>query len=397
MRKFSATYIIPGNQPPLKYGILICENDGTIIDLIDTGGVLKEQAGLEYHSGIIIPGLINAHCHLELSHLKGLIPPHTGLAVFLGYIHNLRNAAPETIESAVRKAEFQMEAAGIRALGDVSNSLLTLEIKQKSKLYYHTFAEAFGFHPSRAEKAYQLAVTVQELFTQSGLQASVSPHSAFSVSEELFLKISDKVKAGKSIISVHNQESREEDLFFRESSGPLANHFENNLLIDISKWNPSLKNSLEYLLHHIPAPNQLLLVHNTYTTENDINILKTLRDPANTFLVLCPNSNLYIESQLPPVMLFRQENMNICIGTDSLASNSSLSVLQEMITLQENFPGLKLHELVTWGCLNGARALQIDNLYGSFETGKKPGINLITGADLQKLKLTPASRIKVLQ
>lgn len=114
----------------------------------------------------------------------------------------------------------------------------------------------------------------------------------------------------------------------------------------------------------------------------------------NTFFVLCPNSNLYIENQLPPVSLFRGENLNICIGTDSLASNHSLSVLDELITIQKNFPEIGVDELLEWACLNGAKALKVDDKFGSFETGKNPGVNLITGIDFKTMKLTEKSKVK---
>ncbi|HKL31088.1 MAG TPA: amidohydrolase family protein, partial [Tangfeifania sp.] len=124
--------------------------------------------------------------------------------------------------------------------------------------------------------------------------------------------------------------------------------------------------------------------------------LKSLRNPENTFLVLCPNSNLYIENRLPDVTLFRKNNLNICLGTDSLASNSRLSVLNEMITLQQYFPEISLEEMIKWATFNGARALQTKSRFGSFETGKKPGVNLITGADLKNLKLTSKCKVKKL-
>jgi aminodeoxyfutalosine deaminase len=396
VRKIAATYIFPGNQPPLKYGILICENDGTVIEVVDTGGKLYEQAGLEYYSGIIVPGFVNAHCHLELSHLKGKIPHHTGLPGFLGYINQLRNAPSETIETAAKKADSEMKTSGIAAAGDISNSDLTLQIKRHSNIYYHTFAEAFGFMPSRAEKAFMLAEDVQKLFVNAGLPSTVTAHSPYAVSETLFRMIADKALQEECILSVHNQESMAELELLRQGTGPLADHYTNHLLLDISHWKPTVQNPMEYLLQCIPVNNQLLLVHNTYTSQNDISLLKKYREDFNTFIIICPNSNLYIENRLPPVMLFKEENLNICIGTDSLASNDNLSVLQEMIILQQHFPQIKLEELIHWGCLNGAKALNIDDRFGSFEKGKKPGINLITGADLQNLQLAPTCRVKAL-
>jgi cytosine/adenosine deaminase-related metal-dependent hydrolase len=396
VRKISATYIFPGNRPPLKNGILICEDDGTVIDLIDTSGQLHEQAGMEQYSGILVPGFVNAHCHLELSHLKGKIPEKTRLGRFLGFINKLRNLQEEDFEEAIKKADFTMKHAGIVAVGDVSNSYTSLETKRNSKIKYHTFVEAFGFHPSRAEKAFAFAEFVESMFREFDLPTSITPHSPYSVSEGLFLKIRDKALVENSILSVHNQESRDEVLFFKDGSGDIAHHISEILKIDISYWKPTLKSPLEFTLSFIPKENPLLLVHNTFTSPEDIQFLKSRRKMENTFLVLCPNANLYIENQLPPVSLFQKEKLNICLGTDSLASNDSLSILKEMIVLQNSFPEITLQNLVEWGSMNGARALGLNDFLGSLEPGKKPGINLITGVDMKNLILTSKSKVKVL-
>lgn len=397
MRKISATYILPGNRPPLKNGILVCDDDGKILDLIDTAGYVKEEAGLEYYSGILVPGFVNTHCHLELSHLKGKIPEKKGLGEFIGNINKLRNLEVEdTAESAIRKADRQLFAEGVVAVGDISNSLSSLETKHQSKIYYHTFVEAFGFHFSRAERAFDFACFTEDIFHENQLAASVVPHSAYSVSEPLFRKIKEKATAEKSLLSIHNQESEAEQQFFRDGTGPIAHHLQNNLGLNISHWKPTSENSLERILNYLPKENQLLLVHNTFTGESDIKKLKLQRKTDNTFLVLCPNSNLYIENKLPDVPLFRKHELNICLGTDSLASNHKLSILNEMISLQQNFPEVSLEELVKWATLNGACALKIECRFGSFATGKKPGINLIIGTDLKNLKLTSKSKVKKL-
>ena len=135
-------------------------------------------------------------------------------------------------------------------------------------------------------------------------------------------------------------------------------------------------------------------IHNTFMEKKDLAELRKNRSLDNTFFVLCPNSNLYIENELPPVDLFKEENVNICLGTDSLASNHQLSILAEMITVQRFFPLVSLGELIKWGSLNGARALKLEDQFGSFEPGKKPGVNLVTGLDLNNLRLTGNSRVK---
>lgn len=394
VRKIAATYIFSNYQPPIKNGILICEDDGTIAEVVDTGGNIPERAGLEFYSGILVPGFINAHCHLELSHLWKKIPEKKGIGDFIGNINRLRNEETENIETEMQKADRRMWAAGIAAVGDISNSILSLNIKKSSKIFYHTFIETFGFHPDRAERAFEWAKFVQQEFKENKLEATVVPHSPYSVSAPLFQKIREKAEAEKSILSIHNQESPAEAQFYKDGTGPIAKHLQYNLGIDISHWKPSGKSSLVSVLEYLPKNNPLLLVHNTFTQKQNLVELERLRELKKTHFVLCPSSNLYIENQLPPVNLFREEKLNICIGTDSLASNHELSVLEELITLQHYFHEIDLEELFGWSTINGAHALGISDEFGSFEIGKKPGVNLISGIDFRKMKLTETSKVK---
>ena len=394
MRKIAATYIFPGGQPPIKNGILTCSPNGTIIEISGNNEKIGEQAGLEYYSGILVPGFVNAHCHLELSHLKGKIEEKTGIGGFIGKINQLRNQETENIEKTIQAADRIMWAAGTVAVGDISNSTLTIETKRNSKIFYHTFIESFGFHPSRADRAFDIAQFVQFQFKEKGLANCIVPHSPYSVSKPLFEKIKENAIIEKSILTIHNQESESESEFFAHGTGTILNHLQNNLGIDISHWEPTGKSSLVSVLEYLPAENQLLLVHNTFTKQEDLDEIRKMRSPENTFFVLCPNSNIYIENQLPPVSLFREESLNICLGTDSQASNHELSVLSEMITLQLQFPEIKLEELLRWACINGAKALKKEESFGSFEVGKKPGVNLISGIDFKTMKLTEKSRIK---
>ena len=190
MRKIAATYIFPGNLPPIKNGILTCTEDGTIID-ITVSENLGEQSGLEYYSGILAPGFVNTHCHLELSHLKEKIEEKTGIGGFIGKINELRNQETENPEKAIQVADRKMWAAGTAAVGDISNSNLSIDTKKNSKIFYHTFIESFGFHPSRAERAFDYAQFVQFQFKTAGLSNSIVPHSPYSVSKPLFQKIKE--------------------------------------------------------------------------------------------------------------------------------------------------------------------------------------------------------------
>lgn len=393
MRKIAATYVFPGTTSPIKNGILICDDDGTIIEILERGDSFREEAAVEFYSGILVPGFVNAHCHLEFSHLHNKIEKHIGFSGFLEKINQLRGE-PADKEKAMQIADRKMWAAGIAAVGDVSNSDLSLSVKQKSKITYHTFVEVFGFHPTRAERAFVKAEQVLESFVKANLSASIVPHSPYSVSHKLFGRVQHHAKEKGGLFSIHNQESKAETEFFLSGKGAISKHFSDNLKLDTQHFIPSGKSSLQSILEYLPKENQLLLVHNIQTRKEDIEVLKQYRSLANTYFVLCPNSNLYIENELPPVDLFREEKMQICLGTDSLASNTELSILQEMLTIQQIFPTISLEELISWACINGAKALNISTAFGSFEKGKKPGVNLITGIDFKTMKLTPKAKVK---
>ncbi|WP_321368828.1 TatD family hydrolase [uncultured Draconibacterium sp.] len=393
MRKIAATYIFPGTASPIKNGILVCDDAGTIIEILDRGDTFREEAGVEFYSGILVPGFVNAHCHLEFSYLLNKIEKHIGFSGFLKEINQLRNE-PADKEKVMQNADRKMWAAGIAAVGDVSNTDLSLTVKQKSKNYYHTFVEVFGFHPLRAERAFSKAIEVIDLFDKANLSVSIVPHSPYSVSHELFEKVQNYAQEKGRPFSIHNQESKAETEFFLTAESDISKHFIDNLNLDTTHWEPTGKSSLQSIIQYLPKENRLLLVHNTHTQKQDIDALKRYRKLENTFFVLCPNSNLYIANELPPVDLFRQEKLQICLGTDSLASNTELSILQEMLTIQQNFPEVPLEELLLWACINGAKALNLSNTFGSFENGKKPGVNLITGIDFKTMKLTPDTKVK---
>jgi len=392
--KFAAHYIFTGNGKVYKNGIVVTEKDGTIKEVIDTGGQLPEKANVKFYSGVIVPGFVNAHCHLELSHLRNTFPEKTGMAGFLSRIVKQREIQEDLIKEAARIADAEMQRNGIVAVGDIANNPLAFETKKSSSIQYHTFIEALGFSPARADAAFEYITLLQKKALELGLNASVVPHAPYSISEQLFRKIGQLALEQDAILTMHNQESKEENELYQTGKGKIAKHIRTNLGIDLKSFHPTGKNSLESVLPFLPASSQLLLVHNTFTGKEELDWLHANRDEGKTSLVLCPNSNLFIEDRLPDVELLRSNGLSICLGTDSLSSNHSLSVLDEMITLHQHFPDIPFGELVQWATGNGAKALRMDEQLGTIAPGKKPGLNLITGMDLQELKLLPGSRVK---
>ena len=222
MKRISATYIYTGKSI-LKKAIIEIDDKGKIINIIDTKGEIKEQESLEYYNGVIVPGFINAHCHLELSHMKGIINSETvnGLPDFIDQIISKRNF-PEDLPERIRKADREMRTKGIVAVGDISNTDDSFAIKRKSDIYYHTFVETFSTSNATATDAFLIAEKNYKDLKKNNLKATIVPHASYSVPDQLRKKIIDHNKDQAQIISIHNQETLGEDEMIKTKSGELA-------------------------------------------------------------------------------------------------------------------------------------------------------------------------------
>ncbi|HEX7903298.1 MAG TPA: amidohydrolase family protein [Chitinophagaceae bacterium] len=379
--KFRAEQLFDGYRLQDDQHVLITSDEGVILDIVS-----PEDAGdeVQQFKGILTPGFINCHCHLELSHMKGLIPERTGLADFVWQVITQRHFAENEILQAIEKAEDEMLANGIVAIGDICNNALTIQQKLKGRIWYHNFIEASGFNPQVVKERFERSVgyfaAYAQLYSIPVESNSIVPHAAYSVSDELWEKIVHF--PGNHLLTIHNQETADEDELFRAATGGFLSLYE-KMKMDISFFNPSGKSSLQTYLPKFLPNQSVILVHNVHTTVTDIQVAK------NSGLMLawclCPNANKYISDRVPPVDLLINENCHIVLGTDSLASNHQLNILEEIKTIQHHFPHITVETLLQWATSNGAKALQVDKLVGSFEKGKKPGVILID-SKLEKSK-----------
>lgn len=388
MRRFSAQYIITNSGIPLKRAIITTENDGTIINVEDTLGDLKEKHSVEFHNGIIIPGFINCHCHLELSHMKKFAAPGNGLSEFLEQVRSSRNSTAETITKSASSADNEMYDEGVSLCADICNTSLSFDIKKVSRIKYINLLEVFGIDSEKADRRMEELLKVAETAAEMNLPFYLVPHAVYSMSLTLLRLLKEKCENNK-ITSIHFMETAAEEIFLKDHTGPFLTSYEHSSLMPS---NPEIaKSHAAAVLNEITLNGSLILVHNTFADRETINKIKERK---NLFWCLCPNSNIYIENELPPINLLLAENCEIVIGTDSLASNNKLSILEELKTLQRNFPFLSIEELVKWGTINGAKALGEEERFGKIEAGKKPGLLLIENIDLQNMKLLPDSSVK---
>ncbi|MFH0760819.1 MAG: amidohydrolase family protein [Bacteroidota bacterium] len=386
MRKFSAHRICPVTSPPIPFGIIETDDKGTILAVRETGGQPVEEAGLEFYNGMIVPGFINAHCHLELSHLKGQIPANTGLAGFLSRIRENRSGTPEEILRAAREADNMMFSGGISAAGDICNTTDTAGIKNTSPIRYHSFIEIFGLDPSTASSRFHQAL----LYTSSFLLSTLTPHSPYSVSRTLWELFREHPELTRRI-SIHHAESEEERELLEKGTGPLADDFRHTGL-DISQLPANAKEIFSLLNTYLPD-SQVLLVHNL-NFNPDLRHSSLITRHLSLFYILCPNSNLYIHNRLPDFKRFAGSGEIVCLGTDSLASNRNLSIPEEMKTVQEAAPEIPFEVILRWATLNGAIALGMDDELGTLEPGKRPGLVNISPFDYNAGKLKPESRAR---
>lgn len=395
---FTADCVFPICGEPVIDGFVRCSDDGTIEGFGKSSSLSAEEfSGARKCDGFIVPGFTNAHCHIELSHMKGLFKQGTGMDGFIQQINALRLTIDrEGRISAMREAFDDLASQGVVAMGDISNCDESFDMKREAlesgKMYTRTFLEVFGTEPDDAPAIIDEVRALQDKAGKMGLDAAPTPHSCYTMSPLLNRKAA---AAGleSGYISYHSQESDEEENMLRYGTGPLAEDYRGRGTTQLPVTGTG---ALVYFLENLrkevqfPVDGNVLLVHNVATDQESIDAAKTAL--SHSYWAICPLSNIFIHRTLPPIDLMRRNGLKICLGTDSLSSNLLLSLVAEMKCLQDNFPQVSLAEMLVWACINGAEAIGCADRFGSFESGKRPGIVLISGVDKNNLRLTDESR-----
>ena len=361
MRFLTADYLFPLNTDPIKEGVIQIDEDGYIQSMFLNRDIkFKEQ--LEIYEGILCPGFVNTHCHLELSHLRGVSNSSKNFFDFLNIIKKRNASSKEIILNSIEIAEKEMIKNGIVAVGDVCNTTDTILQKKKNNLHYYNFIEGYEIKEENIYRKIKEIKSIRDLFRKEDLKATIVPHSFYSVTPRLMNEISNSLDSYDSALSIHNQEISSENNLFDSNSGELYNWLKSiNASSEI--WINQNKNKL-FTSHNI----NYILVHNTFLRKEDLK---------EHYYCTCPKANLFIEGKLPDYSLFNIDKL--CVGTDSLASNNSLSILEELKIISRN-TSYDLNTLLKIGAKNGANALNLKQ-FGTFEIGKQPGINLLNTTD----------------
>lgn len=364
-RKISASYVaLP--EGLVRNCIVEVDPNGTIIDIEREVKDMDGRRHVEYFDGILTAGMINCHCHLEYSYVKGMIAKGGGMPKFISSIIDIKYNRPITEKEKIDMAakwDDVMFKNGISAVGDHNNNDYVTDIKLKSKIFYQTFIELYD--ADNQEAAVTFADGERRAAEQRalGLNTSVVPHATYTLADELVALIGSEKNSG--IISTHFKETIE-----------LGGENEAERMIGlISEKHDSI-----------------LFVHAIYATDEQIKKAKNKFGNRLT-VVPCPLSNDYIEGRLADYDMLQQNNVRIAIGTDGLSSNEKLSILEEMKCISKQYPNIKLETLIGWATRNGAEALCISDWAGTIEIGKKPGLVVIDNVDLESMKLTDTSAV----
>ena len=360
--------------------------------IFDDNNIIKEVVinpdyyidGVKHYDGLLVPGFVNAHCHLELSHLKQVIPRNTSMAEFARQIITNRFQETEHQKKYIYDAINDIYDSGTVLVGDISNEQIMLEMKSEfeNQIVIHTFWELFGLDEEKSIELFNYGLSLNEKYR---LNFSLTPHAPYSVLPDLLQKIVDCNIKNETRLSIHALESEDEMNYFKDFSGNFPDFFSRLGYPKKIKYN----HPLDYLLTHFTEELKVMYVHATEAKPEDLERIKT--STPDYFICLCPRSNEYIHNKLPDLSIFDAERL--CLGTDSLASNTDLSILQEILCLQRAFPDFPLEMLLNMATCQGAEALSFDGRFGQFKRGFQPGALLIHGFDPKSTKLHQESTV----
>lgn len=370
MRYLHGERIFPMHTQAVDDHVLVLSDDEHIAAILPIAEV--DPLLIEHIRGYLIPGFVNAHCHLELSHLRGVFPEKTGLPGFLSLVVQQRNMDAALVQQAIQDADAYMWQQGIVAVGDISNVADSFQVKANSKIKYHTFIELFALDPARVPALMEKGKALLAQASSFNLKASLAPHAPYSINEPLVKAITHHCAENGLPTTVHMLESNDENEFYVQSTGLFRKLYREMGVPFDQFFTPTGETSLASTLPWFHKEVPTLLVHNTIATAWDAEWAEDLHP--HIFWCMCPNANRFIEDRLPDIPMLQKEVQYIAIGTDSLASNHQLSIAAELQTIHRAFPEIALQDLLRWATFYGAKALGMQERLGSFEAGKRPGV-----------------------
>ena len=365
-RVVHASWIVPGDEAPIADGALVLDETGTVLDVGPAAEVLPRHAGaaVTREQAIVTPGLVNAHTHLELSALRGAVAGGDGFVPWVGRMMRARRGLdPDEAVDAIARGVDELVAAGTAAVADIGNGTDAYEALASRGMAGWFFLETSSVEPG-GDSLTHLAERVRD---HASLRTALVPHALYSTHRETLDALFAHARAQGSRLSIHLAEFAGERAYLRDRSGPLAAALAGSAVV--SDRIASAADPIAAFVDTGLAGPDVLAVHLADAKRSEIERLAA----TGTRVVLCPRSNLFIQTLLPPLLEVLAAGIRPALGTDSLASNTSLDVLAEAAALRFRFPSVAPRTLFAMCTAYGADALGLAS-FGRLRAGNKPGV-----------------------
>ncbi len=374
MPSYRAAWLLPISQPPIRDAWLRTER-GRIVAFGPTRpGDFTAPDEIDLRNVAVLPGLVNAHTHLELSWMRGRTAGTGSFPDWIRSVMYLRRGADPTsdeIARAISAAITEARDYGTPLVGDISNTLATSIELAGQQMAAVVFYELLGFLANDADRVIGNALDVlRTMPAATDVRHTLAPHAPYSVSPALFGRIRIALNQDPfARSSVHLGESDAEIAFLRDGSGPYR-----EMLEEIGKWDPSFVppgcGPVEYVDRMGFLDDRLLVVHGVHLGASDLERMAS----KGATLVTCPRGNILTGAGEPPVSDFFDSGVRIAVGTDSLASVPDLNMFAELAELRRLAPEVPARRLLEAATINGARALGFEAEFGTIDSGKRDAL-----------------------
>jgi len=373
-----AKYVMPSSHEVFHNGAVAIDGD-EIVEVGTFDSIRRTRNGSVEDLGEIalLPGFINAHVHLDFGTLAGKIPPPGSFTSWVREVRRLRaDERPEDVERAIADGARESLTGGATTVVDHSHTGLSARVLRDSPIRKLVHFELIGFSAARAEGS------LRQLDEQAGsvepkLTLGLAPHAPYSTSDALYGECLRRSKAHGYPLSSHVAETVEEEEFTRSGTGPFRELLE-DFGISLDGWTPPGVTPVQHLHRLGWFDRSPLLVHGNYIRNEDIPILRDL----NITVVYCPRSHAYFGHESHPFEKLFALGVNVAVGTDSLASCPSLSMLDELKFMYGRHRHVSPERVLTFAMLNGAKSLKVNAKIGGLRSGWKAdlvGISLPSG------------------
>lgn len=385
----ASSWLITGkpDAPPIRDGAVLL--DAGKVVAVGSAEQLQQQyqhASWTIHHAILTPGLVNAHVHLELSALRGETRSGGGFGPWLASMMDKRGKLlPEQDADSIEAAVSELLRTGTVAVGEVSNSLAAVEALGTAPLLGRVFHEIFGMRRETADVMVGLAAQARtniSTFPQN-LSYALAPHTLYSLNPQSAQDIVEAAHGERT--SLHLSEHAAERAFLHNGGGPFADFLEARG-VGPADWPVPGLSPVDYARRLGLLRPSLIAVHLCATTRDELRTVAESGAP----VVLCPRSNLFIELKLPPLFDMLEVGLMPGLGTDSLASNTSLDVLAEACALHDRFPQVDAKLFLSMATWFGARALGLEHRVGALAPGLTPGL---LAFDIERADIDPCTHL----